>query len=154
MTTAQTADDTLVETFEKMGMRTREATALENEFDSTDEIVEFLVADNKLSDISGVGRKTASRLWSWFKEEYPDRNRERIEASEAYCTEYINQNQDDSESDKFRFAFVCPRCNSENPLRGDPMDFANRPYDCTTCRWVPLLDKTAIETFVETTSEN
>jgi len=144
---------TMVEKFEERGMRTQEAEALASEFSTEEEIVEYLVADNTLTDIPGVGNRTSDRIWSWFKENFTEKNQERMERSEAYCMEYQvdtpPEEATDLEKGKFYFSFICPRCDTENPMKGDPQEFANRPYCCINCRWVPLLEGGAIERFLE-----
>jgi len=56
---------------------------------------------------------------------------------------------DKKDADEYHFAFVCPRCEEKNALIGDPLDFANKPFRCLTCNYVPLLDAGAIEEFAE-----
>lgn len=71
------------------------------------------------------------------------------ETDEGYCTEY-RERQDlmaEVDDDDFRFAFVCPRCDHENPLRGDPLAFKSKPFRCVDCNWVSLLVGDAIEEF-------
>lgn len=45
------------------------------------------------------------------------------------------------------FGYVCPRCDEVNALEGDPMEFANVPFDCTECGYVALLDGGALAAF-------
>jgi predicted RNA-binding Zn-ribbon protein involved in translation (DUF1610 family) len=69
------------------------------------------------------------------------------------CTEFTTDtglDDDQKEDGAFYFAFVCPRdgCGEKNPLKGDPRKF-NKPFRCTECNYVPLLDGDALEAFAE-----
>lgn len=46
------------------------------------------------------------------------------------------------------FAFICPRCQHKNLLSGEPMNFANKPFRCLNCNYVPLLGKEELQEFV------
>lgn len=59
-----------------------------------------------------------------------------VEDDEAYCTEFVSKER--SVEGDLRFAFICPRCDAENLLEGDPMQFA-KPFRCLKCNWVSLL---------------
>lgn len=140
-----------VDRFTEMDVSTQPAKALADHFDSEEEVVNFLVEDKSLNDISGVGERSANHVWDWFKTEYPEKDRERRERSEAYCMEYtadygLDDDQLDPEYDIF-WAWICPRCGSKNPMKGDPEGFRNRPFACTSCQWVPLLDGDALGEF-------
>lgn len=66
---------------------------------------------------------------------------------DAYCTEYVKLPR--NEKGQFCFAFVCPKCEHENKLKGNPLGFRNRTFSCHECRWVPLLKDEAIDRFIE-----
>lgn len=136
---------------DEIGLASRPADALADHIESESALVDHLRENNDVDEFSGVGRRSASRIWEWFEDEYPDANRERMEDSEEYCTEFTAdvEQADAAASDKFVFAFVCPRCGAENPLKGDPRDFKNKPYPCVNCRWVPLLVAQFLEAFAE-----
>jgi hypothetical protein len=112
--------------------------------------IDAMADDVTLSDATGVGSQTASRLSDWFAEEYPERDRERREQSERFCTTYTTDHGLDADSldaETFYWAFVCPRCETKNPCHGDPDGFAGQAYACGKCRWVPLLDAEAVREF-------
>jgi len=137
---------------EEVGLSGRPASALAEEIGSQDDLVEFLRENNKVSDVSGVGSRSGNRIWDWFKDERPEANRERLEQAEEYCTEFTTDHErpeDAEDTDGFPFAFVCPRCDEENPLKGDPREFKNRPFACVNCRWVPLLVAGTLEEFAQ-----
>lgn len=140
-----------VDRFVEIGVSKQPAKALADYFDSEEAVVEFLTEDKSLTDISGVGEASASQLWNWYQAEYPEKDLERREQSEAYCTEYtidhgLDQEQLDPEHD-IHWAWLCPRCGSKNPMKGDPDGFKGRPFACVNCRWVPLLDGEALAEF-------
>ena len=61
-------------------------------------------------------------------------------------TQYVaNEPTEDGEQ---AFEFVCKQCGTANPCKGDPLDFANRPFACRGCGWVSLLSGGAIQEFV------
>jgi hypothetical protein len=62
----------------------------------------------------------------------------------AYCTDFELDHETPMDS-AFLWAFICPRCEGTNPLKGDPAGFKNRPFRCVECNWVSLLDAEAIE---------
>jgi len=68
---------------------------------------------------------------------------------EAYCTEFTTDHESlkshhrlDSCGPSFALAVA-----SKNGLEGEPEDFKNRPFRCTSCNWVSLLVAEAIEEF-------
>ncbi|ELY85340.1 hypothetical protein, partial [Natrinema gari] len=121
-------------------------------YETESELVDAFREDVSLTDHDGVGRRTSHKVWDYLESEYPEVNRERMERSESYCTEYTTDHDlpDHSIEDGVTyFAFVCPRCENVNPLEGDPEGFENRPFACTTCRWVSLLEKESLRNFAE-----
>lgn len=135
-----------------LNVASRPAAALADHFETEADLVDAFRADPDFDEISGVGRRTSQKLWDYLKSEYPEVNRERIEQSESYCTEYTTDHglpEGSTEDDVTYFAFICPRCSNTNPLKGDPEGFEDRPFACETCRWVPLLDKESLREFAE-----
>jgi len=45
------------------------------------------------------------------------------------------------------FAYICPQCEHTNPLKGDPVEFADVPFDCADCGYVSFLDGEALHAF-------
>lgn len=118
------------------------AARLAEEYDSEEHFLENyrLVVD--FTDHRGIGTATSESIREYVREQYPELERERLENDEAICTEYTLEHgldDDQVDADKFYFAFICPRCEATNPLRGDPNGFGGRPFKCRTCYWVPLL---------------
>lgn len=139
--------------FEDMGVSSRPAKKLAEKFETEDHLIDYLVNDGKLTDFNGVGSRSAEHVRTWFKAEYPEKERERKERSESYCTEYttdhgIPEGEKKEPSEPY-WAWICPRCSNKNPMYGHPDGFKNRPYACTTCRWVPLLDAESIDEWLE-----
>lgn len=116
-------------------------------FATEDELTEFLVADKKLTDLEGIGNKTAGRLRSWFENEHQELEQKRREQSDAYCRAFVADVAVPDDDDKFYFGFVCPKCEQTNNLVGDPAEFAGRPYACVACGWTPLLDSDVLNKF-------
>ncbi len=139
--------------FEDMGVSSRPAKKLAQKFYTEDHIIDYLVNDGKLTDFSGVGDQSAQHVRTWFVGEYPEKERERKERSESYCTEYttdhgIPEGEKKEPSEPY-WAWICPRCENKNPMYGHPDGFKNRPYACVTCRWVPVLDAESIDEWLE-----
>lgn len=135
-----------------LNIATQPAAALADHFEDEPALVDAFRDDADFDDIDGVGRRTSQKLWDYLESEYPEVNRERIEQSEAYCTEYTTDHElpDETLEDGVTyFAFVCPRCSNTNPLEGEPDGFENRPFACTTCNWVSLLEKESLRAFAE-----
>jgi len=135
-----------------LNIATRPAAALADHFETESDLVEAFRDDADFDEIDGVGRRTSQKLWDYLESEYPEVDRERIEASEAYCTEYTTDHElpaDAIEDGVTYFAFVCPRCSNTNPLEGEPEGFENRPFACTTCNWVSLLEKESLREFAD-----
>lgn len=139
--------------FRSMGVTNQPAQKLADEFDSEDGLIEYLTDGHSLTDISGVGEKSANLVREWYKREYPEKERERKENDEAYCTEYTTDHglSDDEleEIDVVVWAWLCPRCSEKNPMKGDPDEFGNRPFECVNCSWVPLLDRESLMEFAD-----
>jgi len=133
---------------DEMNVTGRPADRLHEEFETESELIEFLKDGSKVSEFSGIGSTTSNRVFDWFETEYSEANRERIENDEAYCTEYYDQDERNADGE-YLWGFICPRCESENPLKGNPEDFRNRPFGCTTCNWVSCLHADAVERFIE-----
>jgi hypothetical protein len=51
-------------------------------------------------------------------------------------------------ADAVAFAFICPKCETSNPLKGDPVAFRNRFFRCMGCTHVIRLDATALDQFL------
>jgi hypothetical protein len=133
---------------DEMGVSGRQADALEDAFESTDEIVDYLTDGGSVSDYDGIGSTTSRRVMDWFEQAYPIAHRERRENDEGICTEYYD-GDGRADDGSYLWGFVCPRCESENPLKGDPAGFRGRPYACMTCNWVSLLEGESIDEFVD-----
>lgn len=130
----------------------REANALAAEYPDESALVSGFREGDDLADLSGVGGTTANRVFRWAKENHPEAWRARLENDEAYCTEFrseVDLLDDERDPDGNCFAFVCPRCNRENPLKGDPGDFRNRAFTCIRCRWVCCLAAEFIDEFAD-----
>lgn len=142
-----------VQFFEDMGIATRPAKRLAEEFEAETDLVEYLTQDKSPTDLSGVGKASARHIRSWFTAEYPEKERERKIRSDAYCTEYTADHgvpRDELEKPEMvHWAWICPQCENKNVMRGDPEEFKNRPYTCMTCRWVPALDAETMEEWLE-----
>ncbi|WP_135822989.1 helix-hairpin-helix domain-containing protein [Halostella litorea] len=149
--TAQTTTDDWHDTLtDTLGLRDREASAVEVAYPSVDSLVDALREGADLSTVDGVGDQTRTRLMQWFQDEHHDAYRERLQNDEGICLTFTTDHGlDESALDdgKFYWAFVCPRCEATNPLVGNPAKFKNRPYKCETCAWVPLLEGEAIDAF-------
>ena len=74
------------------------------------------------------------------------------EDAPSECTEFTLDHplEDDDEAD---FAFICPRCEEANALVGEPMEFANKPFRCLDCNYVPLLPKEELQKFADKNKE-
>lgn len=111
----------------------------------------FREGDN-LGEISGIGGITVNRVFGWMQESHNGAWRERLENSEAYCTEFkseVDIPEEKREDNTTYFTFVCPRCSSGNPLKGDPSGFRNRPFACLNCKWVSCLLAEYLDDFIE-----
>lgn len=128
----------------------RAATNLEDEYESVDDLITAYREAEDITDVSYVGSATMRDLREFIHNRDPEAERVRNENDEAVCTEYTTDHGlDDTEEGTFYFAFVCPRCGSKNPLRGEPRGFKNKPFGCTSCNWVSLLEASALERFAE-----
>lgn len=135
---------------ETVGITGRPADALRDVYDSLEELLEDYRAAADIGDHPGVGDRTTPKIHSYVEDEHPDVRRERDENDEGVCTEFTTNHDLDAEDldpEAFYWAFVCPRCEHPNPLKGDPDDFRNRPFACTTCRWVSLLEGDRVAEF-------
>jgi len=134
---------------DNLSISSRAAANLEEEYGSADELITAFRAAEDISDVPQVGSVTMRKLRDFIAERDPEANHVRHENDEAICTEFTTDHGlEDTEDDVFYFAFICPRCDAKNPLKGDPRGFKNRPFGCTTCRWVSALESDAIERFV------
>lgn len=50
--------------------------------------------------------------------------------------------------DEFAFAFVCPGCDTQNTLKGDPQAFRGKLFHCLCCSRISLLDTTVLDHFI------
>ncbi|WP_139327072.1 hypothetical protein [Natronorubrum daqingense] len=143
----------MVRVFEDMGVSSRPAEKLAEKFETESHLVDYIVNDGKLTDFSGVGDRSASHVRTWFVTEYPEKERERKQHSESYCTEFTTDHgipeDEKKEPSEPYWAWICPRCSNKNPMYGHPNGFKNRPYACTTCRWVSALDAESIDEWLE-----
>lgn len=133
---------------QELDVAQRPAQSLLEEFSSRDELIEFLTADRDLTDIDGVGDRTSRKVFSWYQEEYPDKNRQRRRESDSYCTEYTSDVELD-DTEKPLWAWICPRCAEKNRMNAYPSECANRPYACVKCRWISLLCREPMEPLIE-----
>ena len=131
-----------------MGVSGTEADALQDAFETRDDLVDYLTDGGSVTDYRGIGSTTSRRVLDWFKDTRPGAHRERRENHEGICTEFyeIDERADDG---AYLFGYICPRCGGENDLRGDPRGFRNRTFACVECRWVALLEAESIDKFVE-----
>ncbi|GGO03724.1 hypothetical protein [Haloarcula pellucida] len=127
-----------------VGLKSREANAVADAFPTEGDLLSDYVDGITFTDAEGIGHTTADRLHRWLDDTHPDAVADKRERDEAYCTTFVDL---DNDAGAFIFAFICPRCDSENPLRGDPGDFSNRPFRCETCNWVPCLDGDSLTEF-------
>jgi len=69
----------------------------------------------------------------------------------SVCTEFAVEDGVNNESgeEAWAWSFECARCGHMTPCGGDPRGFGGRPYSCTNCGWVSLLEEEAIESFAE-----
>ncbi|ADB63964.1 hypothetical protein Htur_5077 (plasmid) [Haloterrigena turkmenica DSM 5511] len=137
---------------EEIDVAGRPAAALTDRFEDESELVDAFREDVSFTDYSGVGRRTSQKLWDYLTSEYPEADRERKERSDSICTEYTTDHElpDETLEDGLAYwAFICPRCENTNPLKGDPEDFESRPFRCETCRWVSRLEKESLREFAE-----
>jgi predicted RNA-binding Zn-ribbon protein involved in translation (DUF1610 family) len=135
---------------EAYGVTSRPASALADEYESLEALLEAYRTGADITDVSGVGRKSASKLRRHIESEYPDVVKERREQDEGICTEFTTDHgldEEHLEEDTFYWGFVCPRCGDTTPLQGDPSGFGDRPYACGNCRWVSLLLGDAVAAF-------
>lgn len=110
---------------ETFGIRKQEAQALANEFNSLDEIVDFLEDVGNLSDLEGIGQTTSSRVFNWFKHNHEESLR-RHKQDTGIATEFLTANElkyEPNDDEEFVWGYICPRCDSENPMIGDPAEF-------------------------------
>lgn len=132
----------------------RAASNLADEYGNEDELVEAYRQAEDITEVSYVGTATMRELRELIHDRDPEAERVRYENDDDICTEFTTDHGiEGPEEDAFYFAFVCPRCGSKNPLQGDPSGFKNKPFACTSCRWVPLLEAGALERFVEEAEE-
>lgn len=47
------------------------------------------------------------------------------------------------------WSFECTRCGHYTPCVDAPETYGGRPYSCTNCGWVSLIDQDAIEEFAD-----
>lgn len=142
---------------DEVGLSKRPANALAESCNGKDDLVAYLRNNHKPSNIDGVGSRSSQRVWSWFKDEHPGANRERLEKAEEYCTEFTTDHEipeTPNPDTGFQFAFVCPRCDEKNALVGDPRGFRNKPFMCENCRYVPLLHSQYLEEFAQEEYDN
>lgn len=128
----------------------RQASALREEFDSLDSLLESFREAEDLTEIDGVGTRTARSVTEYIQSEHPDLVDERHEKDQGICTEFTVDHglvEDELAGDAFYWAFICPRCETTNPLKGDPNGFKNRPFKCESCRWVSLLHGADVDAF-------
>jgi hypothetical protein len=132
---------------EELPVSGRAASNLEDEYGSVEELITAYREAEDITDISYVGSATMRDLREIIHERDPDAERARKENDEAICTEYTTWAPDEPEDGVFYFAFICPRCEGENPLKGDPDKFRGRPFRCEECGWVPLLEGDSLNRF-------
>jgi len=132
---------------DKMGVTGQPETTLKQEFENKQELIDYLVDCNKVSDISGIGSKTSNRVFDWLKEEHPEENRQRLVNDPAYCTEY-HTNGETTEDGELIWSFTCPRCGEENEMIGNPKQFRNRPIRCNECNWVSCFHAIFLNEFI------
>lgn len=145
-TSIEHGDDSSDPPTEEINVSGRQADRLTEEFATESELVDYLRDGGDISDFSGLGGTTARRVNSWFEDEHPAAYRARIENDEGVATEFYEQDEQDHE--KYLWGFICPRCEAENPLQGDPSEFRNRVFACTTCKWKVLLHTDPLAEFI------
>lgn len=128
----------------------RAADSLDDEYDSVDELMDAYRQATNLTDFAHIGQETARDLREFIHDRDPDAERARNENDEGVCTEFTTDHGlDKPDSDVFCFAFICPRCDAKNPLKGDPSNFKNKPFHCEDCSWVSLLEANALNKFAD-----
>ena len=133
-----------------LGIRPRESPAVAEAFETVGDLVEFYRSGKDLTNITGIGSKTASNLSEWVQETFPAAHRARYGDDPTVCIQFTSEHGVDPEKqapDAYYFAFICPRCDARNSLQDDPALFKDRRYRCPRCNWTVLLDATALETF-------
>lgn len=154
MTTEESQPETpLTEVLDECNIASQPADALRDRFGTESELVAFLTDDRALSEIECVGMQTAAAIGDWFTDEHPDKHRQQMIGSEAYCTDFTLSEQPDKSGpqdiDNLQWAFICPRCENKTQLQGHPDGFKDRPYRCSTCNWISLLCSSFIDEFAQ-----
>lgn len=62
----------------------------------------------------------------------------RRENSKSIATEFGTNGETNSDG-HLKWWFKCPKCQSKQICVGNPDDFANRPYACSSCSWSAML---------------
>lgn len=132
---------------DEMNVSGRPATRLSEEFDTDEELVDFLREGGSVTKFSWVGNQTSNRVFSWFEANYSDEYWKMLQNDEAYCTEYYTEDET-GEGGEYLWGFVCPRCENDNPMEGNPENLRNRPMRCIKCNWVSCLHKIGIDKFI------
>lgn len=136
---------------ESINVSGKQADRLIEEFPTESELVDYLKNGGDITDFSGLGGTTARRVRNWFEDEHPKAHRARIESDWSIVTEFYQQDTQDHE--EYLWGFICPRCDNQNPLKGDPSGFRGRVFACTTCYWKVLLHADPLDEFIERVKE-
>ena len=128
----------------------RAASNLRDEYEGVDELIAAYREAEDITEVPQVGSATMRDLKEFMHERDPEAERANKENDEAICTEFTTDHGlDDTDTKSSCFAFLCPRCGAKNALEGEPSEFKNKPFGCTGCGWVSLLEADALERFVE-----
>lgn len=120
---------------------------LEDRFDSSQELLNFISTGNLPSEVEGVGKKTSRKLMWWVEDEHEDVLHDYREADESVFTEFETEKDacgSTSAEGEPVWGAYCPQeeCGHLNLFEGDPDGFAGRPYSCQNCNWVSLMNST------------
>jgi predicted RNA-binding Zn-ribbon protein involved in translation (DUF1610 family) len=144
----EAAAESLSESLESAGITGVQQTRMLERYEDEDALVDAFRSGVDFTDHDGIGKTTSTRLHAYLEDEYPDAHRTRIENNEGICTTFTTDHGlEDPPEDAFVWAYVCPRCGSTNPLKGDPSGFGGRPFACDDCRWVSLLYGEDVQAF-------
>lgn len=150
MTTVPEQARALDDLLDDLDVAGRPGSALTDAYETVEDLLTAYEKGAGITEIRGVGRRTSRKVTDWIEDEHPDIARRRYENGEGYCIEFTTDHglpEERIEEDTFYFAFVCPRCEETNPLKGDPTGFKNRPFRCERCQWVSLLVGEFLEEF-------
>jgi hypothetical protein len=87
-------------------------------------------------------------IMSKYGNAHPAIDTDRV-GDERRCTTFtIEHGLTNPPVDAFTFAFVCPGCDNQNALKGDPHAFRGKLFRCLRCTRVSLVEATALDQFL------